>query len=155
MSSQGPLSLSTPPLTHSTNTSPNWSRNFESVTIQPFTTQTGPTINVPEDPINIFNIDDLVQLMVLETNRYAKKVLGNKFDSWQQTTVSEIRAYLGFHILKAINILPSDDDYKIVASITILLPPRVSRDRFRELGHCHYLTGWMTCYSTCTSQKNL
>ena len=51
MSSQAPLSLSTPPLTHSTNTctpSPNWSRNFESVRIQPFTSQTGPTINVPE-----------------------------------------------------------------------------------------------------------
>ena len=122
-----------------------WSKNFEPVTIYPFTSQSGPTITVPEEPINIFNIffsDDLVQLMVSETNRYAKEVLGNKYDSWQQTTVNEVRAYLGFHILKGINILPSDDDYWKKDSCLYYHPiaSRVSRDRFRELGrYFHFI----------------
>ena len=106
--------------------------------------------------LKYFQHHDLVQLMVLETNRYAKEVLENKFDSWQQTTVSEIRAYLGFHILKAINILPSDDNYWKKDSCLYYNPiaSRVSRDRFRELG-CRPLFDKLDDLLFNTSQKNL
>jgi hypothetical protein len=55
---------------------------------------------------------------------------------WQHTTVKEIKAYLGFQILKGINVLPSDDDYWKRDSRLYYHPiaSRISRDRLADRG---------------------
>ena len=46
------------------------------------------------------------------SNRYAREVMGaEKYQSWRQITLEDVKAFLGFSILMGINILPSIDDY--------------------------------------------
>ena len=71
-----------------------------------------------------------------ETNRYAKQVMGNEmFRKWNRMTVDELKAFLGFHILMAMNHLPSLDDYWRRDPLLHYAPiaDRITRDRYREL----------------------
>ena len=113
-------------------------KEMKQILVTDFKEDTGPTIAIPETPFEIFNLfftDDFFQLLVSETNRYSKEVLGDMSEKWQLTTIEEIKAYLGFHLLKGINVLPSDDDYWKRDSHLYYHPiaSRISRDRFREL----------------------
>jgi len=63
-------------------TSPSsWTDRLQSVTINSFTSTVGPTTDIPESPIDVFELffsDDLQEEIVRETNRYAKQVMGDQ-----------------------------------------------------------------------------
>lgn len=72
-----------------------WSSKVHPHTFEPFEQFVGPTHDLPEDsePIDFFNLffdDEFYNVLVTETNRYAKDK-GSKF----QTTVDEMRVYIG------------------------------------------------------------
>ena len=53
----------------------NWSNNYMPVTVDSFTESVGPTVPVPSSPLEAFMLyftQSLLQLIVDETNRYAK-----------------------------------------------------------------------------------
>ena len=92
-----------------------WMSTLKPVEVKPFTSPVGPAIAIPESPREVFEMffsDDLMKLMVTESNRYAEAVMGNeKFATWTKITVDEMKAFLGFSILMGINQLPAVKDY--------------------------------------------
>ena len=100
----------------------------------------GPTVDaIPESPLEIFELffsSDLLDLIVEESNRYAREAMGDeKYTTWQKVTTDDIQALLGFSILMGIVQLPSLDDYWNKDPLLHYTPiaDRISRDRFREL----------------------
>lgn len=107
------------------------------VTVEECTTQVGPAVPTSRDFLEMFShffTGEIIDLLVRETNRYAAEVRAATSSPWE-TNATEIRAYLGFHILMGINCLPEIRDYwsrdqKLhYAPIT----SRIPRDRFEEL----------------------
>ena len=118
---------------------PSWSSTLTPVTIPPFSSPVGPTVDIPESPIDTFDLmftPDLLDDMVEQTNLYAKEVMGEeKYSAWSKITREELRAYLGFSILMGINHLPALDDYWSTdpALHYSAVADRITRDRFREI----------------------
>ena len=81
------------------------------VTIEQFTSSTGPTVDIPESPLDVFELffsDDIMTDIVKETNRYAKQVMGeDRYREWRKITKEELKAFFGFSILMGIDHLPS------------------------------------------------
>lgn len=77
-----------------------------------------------------------------QSSEYAKQVMGDeKFDQWNMTAV-EMKAFLGFLILMAINHLPALDDYWKRDPLMHYAPvaDRISRERFRDLScYLHFV----------------
>ena len=93
---------------------PSWSSSLTSITIPPFSSPVGPTIDIPESPIDTFDLmftPDLLDDIVQETNLYAKVMGEEKYSAWNKVTSEELRAYIGFSILIGINHLPALVDY--------------------------------------------
>lgn len=92
-----------------------WTSTLKPVEVKPFNSPVGPTQAVPESPREVFELffsDNLIQLIVTESNRYAEEVMGSqKFAQWTKLTVDEVKAFLGFSILMGINQLPAVKDY--------------------------------------------
>ena len=85
------------------------------VTVEPCTVPCGPTIPVSRDPLEMFSYfftDDLLSHIVRETNRYAAQYLAatNSTTSWE-TTIDELKAYLGFMVVMGLNNLTEIRDY--------------------------------------------
>ena len=60
----------------------------------------------------LFFSDDLLDIIVEESNRYAAQVMGEeRFREWRKITKEEVKAFFGFSILMGIDYLPSVDDY--------------------------------------------
>ena len=118
---------------------PCWSSTLTPVTIPPFSSPVGPTVDIPESPIDTFDLmftPHLVDDMVVQSNLYAKEVMGEeKYSSWSEITREELRAYLGFCILMGINHLPALDNYWSTnpALHYSAVADRITRDRFREI----------------------
>jgi len=116
------------------------------VTISPFTGPTpGPAIPVSRDPLELFSAffdDTLIDLIVTETNKYAKLCLESegKQSTWSST--EEIRAYLGFHILMGLNHKPEIRDYWSRDKFLHYAPiaSRISRDRFEISRYLHFVS---------------
>ena len=133
-------SSSTPP------SSPQWSSSLNSVSISDFTSPVGPTVTIPECPLEVFErmfTPSLMDAIVEQTNLYAKEVMGGeKYDAWYKVTTEELKAYFGFCILMGINRLPALDDYWS-SDLTLRYAPiadRISRDRFREISrYLHFV----------------
>ena len=93
----------------------SWTDQLQSVNIDDFTSIVGPTTDISESPIDVFELffsDDLQIEIVRESNRYAKQVMGDQqYQSWTPITVDELKAFFGFSILMGVNHLPSLDDY--------------------------------------------
>ena len=105
--------------------------------VAPFTEQAGPRVPLPHDPLGIFSLffdDQLVGMIVEETNRYAEQSLRGTNKQWS-TNADEIRAYMGFMILMGINHLPEIRDYWSTDELLRYSPiaDRISRDRFEEI----------------------
>ena len=80
--------------------------------INNFTSPVGPSTDVPELPIDVFELFFLDKLQEEICNRYAKQVMGDqKYQSWTPITVDELKAFFGFSILMGVNHLPSLGDY--------------------------------------------
>ena len=99
----------------SSNSPPCWSSTLSPVTIPSFTSRVGPTVDIPESPIDTFELmftPELLDEMVEQSNLYAKEVMGEeRYATWEKITKEELRAYLGFCVLMGINHLPALDDY--------------------------------------------
>ena len=141
-----PFSLSTPPSAPPTVSPTSWSTTLNRVTIKPFTSPVGPTVPIPESPVEIFNLfftDDILQTIVDESNRYAQQVMGQeKFDKWTKIALPELRAYMGFCILMGINKLPCIEDYWKRDPHLHYSPiaDRITRDRFRDVSrYLHFV----------------
>ena len=108
-------------------------------TILPFTSSVGPTIPIPESPLEVFELfftPTIVDEIVDQTNRYAEEVMGvEAYVSWKTISEEDIRAFIGFSILMGINQQSSMDDYWTKDPIHNYKPiaQRISRDRFRDI----------------------
>ena len=110
--------------------------------MEPFTSTYGPSVVITADPLELFSQffdNDVIDLLVRETNRYAAQCRGD--NTWE-TNRQEIRAYLGFHILMGINKLPEVRDYW--ANDTRLhyapIADKISRLRFEEISrYLHFV----------------
>lgn len=106
--------------------------------------EVGPKVPVSSDPLYLFQLyftDEVLDLIVQETNRYAQQVLAEKgSDKVWSTNASEMRAYFGFYILMGMNKLPETRDCWSTDPSLHYVPvaDRISRDRFEEL--TRYLT---------------
>ena len=116
------------------------------VEVKPFTSPVGPATAIPESPREVFEMffsDDLMKLMVTESNRYAEEVMGNeKFATWTKITVDEMKAFLGFSILMGINQLPAVKDYWKKSEYLHYSPiaDRIPRNRFLEISrYIHFV----------------
>ena len=121
---------------------PKWNKKLHDVTIENLIEESGPTLTISENRLEVFNLFFTDDLLVMETNKYAKEVLGDKSNTWTMTTIQEIRAHLRFQMLKGIKHLPSDDDYwkKDPHLYYHPIASRITRDRFKELGrYLHFV----------------
>ena len=103
----------------------------------PFSGETGPAIPISSDPRELFSLffdDEVIDLIVRETNVYAQQCLVNTTTTWS-TTSDEIRAYIGFYILMGINCLPEIRDYWAKDEKLHYTPiaSRISRTRFEDI----------------------
>ena len=120
-------------------TLPGWTSTLSPVTIPPFSSPVGPTVDIPQSPVDILDLmftPDLVDNMVEQSNLYAKEVMGEeRYECWSKITREELRAYLGFCILMGINHLPALDDYwsKDPSLRYSAIVDRITRDRFRDI----------------------
>ena len=58
-----------------------WTATLNPVQVKPFTSPVGPATAIPESPREVFEMffsDDLMTLMVTESNRYAEEVIGSE-----------------------------------------------------------------------------
>ena len=87
--------------------------------------------------------NDLQEHIMRQTNIYAKSVMGeDAFQTWNQVTIEELKAFFGFSILMGINHLPSIDDYWSRDPHYHYAPiaDRISRQRFRDISrYLHFV----------------
>ena len=118
-----------------------WNENEDPVNVAPFTARAGPMSGVAEDgtAVDFFYLmfpEELIEHIVSETNRYAHECIATKLDpEWKDTSLKEIKAFLGLHVLFGIKQLPS---YKLYWSKDPLIGvPAVqkvmSRNRFKVI----------------------
>lgn len=90
-----------------------WNEDENPVEVAPFTAATGPTSGVAEEgtAIDFFYLmfpEELIEQIVLEMNRYARECIAMKPDpEWFDTTLTEVKAFLGLHLLFGIKQLPA------------------------------------------------
>ena len=108
------------------------------ITVNEFTEVVGPTFEV-NDPVDVFGeflTNDLLQMIVLETNRYAAACIErDERDNVWETSIDEIKSFLGFCILMGINRLPATSDYWSTDTALHYHPvaSRISRSRYTQL----------------------
>jgi len=93
-------------------------------------------VSISSDPLELFSLffdGNVIDLIVMETNRYASQCRGDD-DIWE-TNAEEIRAYFGFYVLMGINHLPEIRDYWSKDEKLHYSPvaDRISRRRFEEI----------------------
>ena len=104
-------------LTDSDEEEETWNENENPVEVAPFTAATGPTSSVAEDGtvIDFFYLmfpEELIGHIILETNRYARASIATKPDpEWFDTSLTELKAFLGLHVLFGIKQLPATGLY--------------------------------------------
>ena len=113
--------------------------------IKQFTSTTGPTVDIPQSLLKVFLLevfelffsDDLLDIIVEESNRYAAQVMGDeRYREWRKITHEDVKAFFGFSILMGIDHLPSSvDDYWSKDPLLHYAPiaDSIPRWHFREL----------------------
>ena len=114
--------------------------------IPPFTADTGPTVDIPDTPSDVFQLffdRDLQEEIVRESNKYARHVMGEEaYKKWTPITLEEFRAFLGFNILMGIVHLPAIDDYWSRDPRTRYAPiaDKIPRQRYRDISrYLHFV----------------
>ncbi len=115
-----------------------WTSNLKETSRHEFRQHVGPTCIIPpsaSETFFLFFTSALLQLVVDETNRYAAQCLGEKFQYWEELSVQELKAYLGFMILMGVVRLPSIADYWRKDEVFYYAPiaRRISKNRFFEI----------------------
>ena len=127
--------------------STEWSAAVSNTTDASFIGPTpGPTTPLSSDPMDIFSLffdSTLVELIVTETNTYAKLCLESegKQTTWS-TTEEKIQASFGFQILMGLNHKPEIRDYWSRDELPHYAPiaSRISRDRYEEISrYIHFV----------------
>ena len=91
-----------------------WSNELSDFVISQFNSQCGIKVEVPPESksdffFNLIFSDELIDLIVRETNRYARqKLAGNntQLAKWHDVTRQELKAYFGICVVMGINNLP-------------------------------------------------
>ena len=109
------------------------------ITVEPCTVPPGPQVQTSRDPLEMFSKffdNNLLSLIVRETNRYAAQFLAATRSShtWE-TDLEELKAYLGFRVVMGVCKLPEIRDYwstdqKLNNSF---ISSRITRSRFKEI----------------------
>ena len=115
------------------------------VTVESCTVTTGSCVPCSRNPLEMFShfFDDaILDTIVRETNLFAAQSLAaaNKNTTWE-TSVPEIRAYLGFMIVMGINRLPEIRDYWVMDDKlhNSFIASRITRDRFEISRYLHFV----------------
>ena len=94
-----------------------WSDRLRNIHVDEFTSPVGITFELGNEAreIDVFKMffnDEVLNVIVRETNRYARqKLAGQALDKWQDVTLVEIRAFLGVCVVMGVNPLPYTADY--------------------------------------------
>ena len=94
-----------------------WTDRLHNIHLEDFTSPVGITFEIGNearelDVFKKFFNDEILNVIVRETNRYARQTLaGEALDKWQDVTLQEIKAFLGVSVVMGVNILPSISDY--------------------------------------------
>ena len=109
--------------------------DWKYVKIKDFTSPVGPTKPLPSTVLELFLCfftRELLQIIVDQTNHYAISCI---VDQWNDITMEELMAYLGFMILMGLVPLPSIHDYWQRSPVFHYSPiaDKISRDRFCEI----------------------
>ena len=91
-----------------------WSNELYDFVISKFNTQCGIKVEVPPESksdffFNLIFSDELIDLIVRETNRYAQQKLAvnnTRLAKWHDVTRQELKAYFGICVVMAINNFP-------------------------------------------------
>ena len=118
-----------------------WTMTPSPISVEPCTVPCGPLVPVTHEPLEMFShffTDNLLAVIVEETNRYAVQCLAatnrNSTTTWE-TSLDEMKAYLGFMVVMGVNQLPEIRDYwstdtKLNNSF---ISSRITRQRFEEI----------------------
>ena len=124
-----------------------WSRDPAPVNVTPFTSRSGAISRIAEDDtakefFQLFVTEELVDMVVEETNRYARQYITRKPDpKWHDTNRKEMNAFFGLHVLLGYHKLPdttlfwSKDETLGVSFVKKVMP----RDRFDKLSQYLHL----------------
>ena len=121
-----------------------WSTSPSQVAVTEYTATVGPRVPTSRDPLEMFSQffdEDLLTLIVTETNRFAAQSIAatNRTASWE-TDVSELKAYLGFMIVMGVNRLREIRDYwsNDDKLHNTFIASRITRDRFEITRYLHF-----------------
>ena len=133
-----PDSVSNPMHTLPTMISHSWSSTLSPVDIQPFTQPVGPTLQVPETELEVFQLfftTEICSFIAEQSNLYTHHHLGEKYTEWIPITVEELKAYFGFMLLMGLYPKPAISDYWKCDPFVNYAPisERISRDRFYDI----------------------
>ena len=115
-----------------------WSSSLRKVHVKPFRAISGPCTIIPSVVREIFMLfftTSVLDYIVVQSNNYAQKCLGDSYTTWQPITTDELQAYMGFMILMGLVKLPSIYDYWKKDEIFHYSPvaSRISRNRFFDI----------------------
>lgn len=94
-----------------------WTNRLRNIHMEDFTSPAGITFEIGNEAreIDIFKLffnDEILNVIVRETNRYARqKLVGEALDKWQDVTLDEVKVFLGVSVAMGLNPLPSTADY--------------------------------------------
>ena len=94
-----------------------WTNRLRNIHMEDFTSPAGITFEIGNEAreLDIFKLffnDEILNVIVRETNRYARqKLVGEALDKWQDVTLDEVKAFLGVSVVMGLNPLPSTADY--------------------------------------------
>jgi len=122
-----------------------WKEEINDPQIAPFTATSGPTINVLDDttPLDVlkhFLTDELIDLIVEETNRYADQYINretisseSRVNDWKAVTTEELWNFLALTLLMGIDRKPGIPDYWSNSPLfyNSTFPNTMSRNRYQ------------------------
>ena len=123
-----------------------WTTTPAHISVEPCTIPVGPLVPTSRDALEMFShffSDDVLSLIVTETNRFAAQCLAASHTpaTWE-TNLNEVKAYLGFMIVMGINKLPEIRDYWSVDTKlnNAYISSRITRKRFEEISrYIHFV----------------
>ena len=131
-----------------------WSNELSDFVISQFNSQCGIKVEVPPESksnffFNLIFLDELIDLIVSETNRYARqKLAGNntRLAKWHDVTRQELKAYFSICLVMGINNLPrlpmywSSDPFIGNTGIENIM----TKNRFEEVSQYLHFSNWET-----------
>ena len=123
---------------------PEWSDAFLHYPLMEFEDESGPNVAIPDDAnaltyFQLYWSDDVIDLLVKNTNAYAEHIRGPNPSSscreWYPTTRPEMKAFLGVTLLMGLLKLPRLEDYwqKSFSYLKTQIPVVFSKTRYEQL----------------------